>query len=71
MLMFSEAFTLWQHSGLTENIPNYRHAKCTEQAERCSGKFLLGWVNFWSEYTRFFVANGKHIIQYALPSCEG
>ena len=27
--------------------------------------------NFWSEHTRFFVANGEHIIQYTLPSCEG
>ena len=37
--------------------------KCTQQAQRCSGKFLLARVNFWSEYARFFPANGKYIIK--------
>ena len=31
---------------------------------------FFGSGKFWSEHTRFFVMNGKNIIQYALPSCE-
>ena len=37
----------------TQNVPS---KQC------CSGKFLLAWVNFWSEYARFSPANGKNII---------
>ena len=40
-----------------------------EQAQRCSGNIFFAGVNFGTE--RFFVGNGKNIIQYALPSCQG
>ena len=30
-----------------------RHAKCTEQAERCLGKFFLARVIFWTKHTHF------------------
>jgi len=39
-----------------------RHAKCTEQAERCSGNILKDLVNFWSENTRIFDAYGVNIL---------
>ena len=62
----------WQvRSYLTQvkSIHRIRHGKCTEQAERCSGNcFDSGKLLVWTY--AFFVANGEHIIQYALPSCE-
>ena len=31
-------------------LGNARHGKCTEQAKRCSGIFLLLWVKLWPEH---------------------
>ena len=35
---------------------------------KCLGKLFLVRVNFWSEHTRFVVANGINILYYALRS---
>ena len=37
--------------------------------ERCSGIFFAQ-VNLWSKHMHLFAANGKNIIQHALPSCK-
>ena len=51
------------HCHLGNTTP--RHGKCTQQVQRCSGKFFLARVKFWSEHTRFVVENGKNILYCA------
>ena len=42
----------------------YRHGKCTEQAERCSGIFLLR-VKLWPEHMFFVVVtNGVNGVNF-------
>jgi hypothetical protein len=44
---------------------------CTDQAKRCLGKIVVALVILLSKQMLFFVTNGKNIINYALPICEG